>query len=333
LKTLKIYNGPGQEASTVNVSTAQATDIASLVNGPHTAALNAGGRFTVPGVITASLGQSLRLQAAVGQAADLVSNNAKNSFYVNDTAASVQTQSEAGPARLWTFDTGGDLTLPQGGDVKNSAGQGIFSLVTNNYITSTSLASTLNSYVLQNTGATGNIFTNLIDSLDSSAITVTPSVIFSSDVLVENELTINTGILKNSEATWQLNGIALELPEYGLINSRTAITIQATDVDQSGGAVNGSGSGFYAEVFAMVYAYDDVVIRANNNAVNKDWWFQTNGRLRFPTATVPARSFGAVGDTAGLVALDADYIYYCTANYVNNSTNIWKRTAWADTSW
>jgi hypothetical protein len=41
------------------------------------------------------------------------------------------------------------------------------------------------------TGAvTGNIFTNLIDSADSSAITVTPATIFSSDVTVENDLNV-----------------------------------------------------------------------------------------------------------------------------------------------
>jgi hypothetical protein len=37
---------------------------------------------------------------------------------------------------------------------------------------------------------TGNIFTSLIDSSDSSAITVTPSTIFSSDVTVENDLDV-----------------------------------------------------------------------------------------------------------------------------------------------
>jgi hypothetical protein len=36
---------------------------------------------------------------------------------------------------------------------------------------------------------TGNIFTTLIDSADSSAITVTPATIFSSDVTVENDIT------------------------------------------------------------------------------------------------------------------------------------------------
>lgn len=42
---------------------------------------------------------------------------------------------------------------------------------------------------------TGNIFTNLIDSADSSAITVTPAVLFSSDITVENELRVNGGII------------------------------------------------------------------------------------------------------------------------------------------
>jgi len=37
---------------------------------------------------------------------------------------------------------------------------------------------------------TGNIFTSLIDSSDSSAITVTPLTIFSSDVVVENDLSV-----------------------------------------------------------------------------------------------------------------------------------------------
>jgi hypothetical protein len=42
---------------------------------------------------------------------------------------------------------------------------------------------------------TGNIFTNLIDSADSSAITVTPITIFSSDVVVENDLNVTQRLL------------------------------------------------------------------------------------------------------------------------------------------
>jgi hypothetical protein len=50
------------------------------------------------------------------------------------------------------------------------------------------------------TGAvTGNIFTSLIDSADSSAITVTPAAVFSSDVTVENNLIVNNIILNGTE--------------------------------------------------------------------------------------------------------------------------------------
>lgn len=49
--------------------------------------------------------------------------------------------------------------------------------------------------------------------------------------------------------------------------------------------------------------------------------------------TRPLHSYGQPGDTAGMVAFDANYIYYCTANYYNNSTNIWKRVAFTQTSW
>ena len=46
---------------------------------------------------------------------------------------------------------------------------------------------------------TGNIFTNLIDSADSSAIITVPTMIFASDVIVENELQVatNINVLKN----------------------------------------------------------------------------------------------------------------------------------------
>ena len=53
----------------------------------------------------------------------------------------------------------------------------------------------------------------------------------------------------------------------------------------------------------------------------------------FPITAVPVHSYGVVGDTVGMMAFDATYMYYCTANYVNNSTNIWKRTALGTGTW
>ena len=58
-----------------------------------------------------------------------------------------------------------------------------------------------------------------------------------------------------------------------------------------------------------------------------------NGYVVFPIVTAPARSYGVAGDVAGMIAFDSTYIYYCTANYVNNTTNIWKRTAHGTGTW
>jgi hypothetical protein len=42
--------------------------------------------------------------------------------------------------------------------------------------------------------------------------------------------------------------------------------------------------------------------------------------------TPPATSKGASGDTVGKVAINASYIYYCTATYTDGLTDIWSRT-------
>jgi len=57
------------------------------------------------------------------------------------------------------------------------------------------------------------------------------------------------------------------------------------------------------------------------------WTFNLDGKTTFPVNTAPANNYGVAGDKAGMVAFDNNYVYYCTANYVNNSTPIWKRTA------
>ena len=68
--------------------------------------------------------------------------------------------------KQWIFEENGVLTLPAGGYIAGDT-QGIH---------------------------TGNIFTTLIDSADSSAITVTPKTIFSSDVDVEMDLVVTNNV-------------------------------------------------------------------------------------------------------------------------------------------
>ena len=52
----------------------------------------------------------------------------------------------------------------------------------------------------------------------------------------------------------------------------------------------------------------------------------TGDRLNVATAYTPFDATGDSGDKAGDIAVDSNYIYYCTADH-DGSTNIWKRTA------
>jgi len=54
--------------------------------------------------------------------------------------------------------------------------------------------------------------------------------------------------------------------------------------------------------------------------------------LQIESARTIASSVGSAGDELGDIAVDATYIYYCTANY-DGVTNIWKRTAHGAGTW
>jgi hypothetical protein len=47
--------------------------------------------------------------------------------------------------------------------------------------------------------------------------------------------------------------------------------------------------------------------------------------------SVPSSPTGAVGDTAGMMAFDNQYLYICVADF-DDTTEIWRRVAF-DTSW
>ena len=74
----------------------------------------------------------------------------------------------------------GDVTGYHTGDVKGSV-----------FADDSTLLVDAVSGTISATSITGNIFTNLIDSANSSAITFTPAVIFNSDVTVDNDLFAN----------------------------------------------------------------------------------------------------------------------------------------------
>lgn len=54
--------------------------------------------------------------------------------------------------------------------------------------------------------------------------------------------------------------------------------------------------------------------------------------LAYIRVAVPTSSIGVEGHVLGMVADDANYHYYCTANY-DGTTHIWKRVAWTAGTW
>lgn len=110
----------------------------------------------------------------------------------------------------------------------------------------------------------GNLFTTLIDSADSSAINVTPAIIFNSDATVENNLTVTKNInslsvsstevsspLFNTQTTmdiksgtsirfttdnkiWSLGNTGLTLPTTGDIRSSGSVNLIAPTISLSG---------------------------------------------------------------------------------------------------
>jgi hypothetical protein len=201
-RTLKIYNGAGIAASTVNVG---AITVDRLVNGARSVVLAANGALTISG--------------------DIRSENNIN-IEINLADSTLQ---------RWQFGEDGSLTFPDG-----------------------------TSQTTAWLGAGTPVFTSLIDSLDSSAITVTPSAIFSSDVTVENDL-VAKNIVNNGQR-WQFG------------------------TDGTTGFPN-----------STVLTASSLSITTNHTATDQTWIFNTTGSLTLPGgATLKDANYAvALGLNAG----------------------------------
>jgi len=134
---------------------------------------------------------------------------------------------------------------------------------------------------------------------------------------VESEVTSITG---NHQA-----GLSLTSDNYAqLMWVPDSSTVTLADIDAGGAVYNWAYTdqgGFYIE---------------NANATtgtSHEWHFGLDGRLTFPMANVPTHSTGAVGDKVGMLAFDNTYTYYCTADYLDGLSDIWKRTAHGTGTW
>ena len=326
-RTLKVYNGAGVAASTVTVGPAD-----RLVNGSRSLLLAPNGALTISG--------DIRSEGDINIEINLADSTLQR----------------------WRFGEDGSLTFPDGTTQTTAwlgAGPVFTSLIDSldsSAITITPSAIfssnvTIENDLTLNTGTINapKIFTNLIDSADSSAITVTPAAIFSSDVTVENDLlvkniTLMTGgggsTIKEGLAPNLAGGAIILTPAFGA-NDNQALVIYPTAGE--GNHIHLTANGGTTELYLgddsqYVKLVNDgnVEVRSTTSGATAAWIFDTEGRLTFPAypfSVIPEHSYGKAGDTAGMVIIDDTYIYYCTADYVNNATNIWRRTPHAAGTW
>lgn len=89
------------------------------------------------------------------------------------------------------------------------------------------------------TNLTGtNLFTSLIDSADSSAITVTPAIVFNSDVTVENELFIGGDVFPDTSESYNLGSYTKKFGKLYLTEGANALWIGNAAISGSGTTVN-----------------------------------------------------------------------------------------------
>ena len=169
-------------------------------------------------------------------------------------------------------------------------------------------------YVDTNIAGLGTMSNFSIAGDDSSAQTVTDGYVidFNGEGLVTTSVSANKVAINVSTQT-------LETVTNAGATTINAITVGSVDTDGIRIVDNNITTTRSNDNLNLVPAGTGKVVVASNT-------------LQIETARTIASSIGVAGDELGDVAIDATYIYYCTANY-DGVTNIWKRTAHGAGTW
>ena len=205
--------------------------------------------------------------------------------------------------------------------------------------------SVLNASTINATNLTGtNLFTSLIDSADSGAITVTPAMIFSSDVTLENELFVGGDVFPSTSELYNLGSFTRKFNKLYLTEGANALWIGNAVIGGSGSTINlpagttvggsaittaagsnattisvnitGSGADHFVSFF------DD---QTGDNLIYTDDTFKYNpdaGRLTVGSATIGTVTGNLVGNVTGNV----------TGNLFGEMIGIFKGSVFADDS-
>jgi hypothetical protein len=186
-----------------------------------------------------------------------------------------------------------------------------------NRLTVTALSST----DIIGSSITGNIFTSLIDSADSSAINVVPAIIFNSDVTLENELFVGGDVFPSTSESYSLGSYTRKFNKLYLAEGANALWIGNAAISGSGSiidlpagtTVGGSAISTSASSIATAITVNTTGISADHfvsffddqtgdNSIYTSSNFKFNpgtGRLTVSDATIGTVTGNLVGNVTG----------------------------------
>ena len=256
----------------------------------------------------------------------------------------------SGTSQLWTFGTDGSTTLPIGvsidyngnvqypriiadsGKLFSVQGQGNSGSAALAWTTDPNAAGQYAAVAVTRAGG-GNLATVVLQAQSDSGDVGTVKLWRFDETGV---FTLPTGSVIEDTASY------IKLTPAGGTTATQALLIYPTAFDGNHihlAAPFNSGTELYLgndSHYVKLVNTGSVEVRAFDGlGANPTWTFGTNGSLTFPDNTVQTTAF-TIGTaplsststgTAGTIALDASYLYVCTA------TNSWQRVSWDLTPW
>ena len=173
-------------------------------------------------------------------------------------------------------------------------------------------STTVNATSVSATNVTGtNLFTSIIDSADSSAITVTPAVLFNSDVTIENELFAGSNIFPVNSESYDLGSYIKKFRKLYLTEGDNALWIGNATISGNGTVINlPAGSTVGGSAITTAAGSNATTITVNTTGTSADYFIsffddQTGDNLIFTDDTLkynPGTGYLTVGNaTIGTV--------------------------------
>lgn len=158
--------------------------------------------------------------------------------------------------------------------------------------------------------------------LESGNITITGDI-DSTNISGENGFFGTVGMDPNTRS----------LTSYGSIGM-AAGQIEGVKTIEGDGTINITTTGILGtnEVVNLQPGGNQSIIRLTADTIEVFGKIAQNKNLEI-SSIPPLSSVGLPNDSAGMIAFDSNYIYYCTVDYTDGTADIWKRVAWSGDTW